>query len=290
MQIALNIAHAAAMITLVSLSFAIIYSTARFFHFAHAASIAAGAYGTLAVHQNANTPFWIAALCGVGCSVVVGCTVYFVIYRPLQRKGASPLILLLASLGSYLVVQNCVSLGFGDGVRVIRLGEVKEGVYLFGGRLTISQVCVIAASGLCLLAYSWFSRRTRLGCASRAVGCNRELAITLGLNETRVLVSVFAVGSAVAGLAGVLLAVDVGLYPTMGLNPLMIALVAVCIAGGRRPLWVVCAAIGLSLAQSLVMWTAGSSWRDAGVFAILLVFLLVASCRRKATAKGAAAS
>lgn len=101
------------------------------------------------------------------------------------------------------------------------------------------------------------------------------LAEVSGVSRDRVVLYSFGVGSALAGLAGTLVAMDVGMTPAMGLNALMMSVVATVVGGVRSVSGVTLGAVFLSLAQHLGAWKISSRWQDAIAFVILLAFLLV---------------
>jgi len=204
----------------------------------------------------------------------LGCLIDSFIYRPLRHKGSSPLVLLLASLGIYIVLQNVISMVFGDDAKTIRFGIVKEGINILGARITPVQITIIAVSLFLLLCCFFFLKYTKMGQAMRAVANNPELARISGIESDRVILSTFALGSALAGIAGILVALDVDMTPTMGMNALMMGVVAVIIGGVGSMPGIALGALLLGMAQHLGVWKISSQWQDAIAFVVLLMFLL----------------
>ena len=131
-QLFVNGLIAGTIYALVALGFGLIYATTRFFHFAHGAVYTAGAYlaysGWL---LGLNLPG--AVLLAVIDTPILGAVLEIGVYRPLRRKAASSLILLLASLGLFIVIQNLISLTFGDDTKTIRSGAVMVGLPIWRG-------------------------------------------------------------------------------------------------------------------------------------------------------------
>jgi branched-chain amino acid transport system permease protein len=196
------------------------------------------------------------------------------VYLPLRRKGASPLILLLASLGMYIVLQNVISMIFGDDTKSIRSGLIKEGLNVFGARITPIQVLIICVSVILVVSVALLMTKTKMGKATRAVANDIELASVSGIDGDRVILWTFAIASALAGIAGILVALDVDMTPSMGMNALLMGVVAVIIGGVGSILGVALAALFLGIAQHLGAWYISSQWQEAIAFAILLIFLL----------------
>ena len=108
----------------------------------------------------------------------------------------------------------------------------------------------------------------------RAVANDSELARVAGIESDKIILLTFALGSALAGIAGILVALDVDMTPTMGMNALMMGVVAVIIGGVGSIPGIALGALLLGMAQHLGVWFISSQWQDAIAFVILLLFLL----------------
>jgi len=218
---------------------------------------------------------WASFPLAVGMTAMLGVGLEVGIYRPLRRRGATGLVLLLASLGLYAVLQNLISLLFGDETKSLRTGEVAEGIALFGARITPIQLWTIFAF-IASFASVWaILKFTKFGKSLRAVASDPELALVHGVDSDCVVLGAFALGSGLAGLAAILVALDVDMTPTMGLNALMMGIVAMIVGGIGSVPGTMLGGLLLGLAQHLGVWKIGSEWQDAIAFAILLLFLLL---------------
>lgn len=260
---------------LLALSFALIYTPTRFFHFAHGVIYTAGAYFMLTFYVRAKLPFAVALLLAVLATSLLGMTMDLVIYRPLRRKYASGLVLLIASMGLYIALQNVISLVFGDETKTLRGGEVMVGYNILGARITPIQLCIVLASATITTLCWAVIRFTRWGRALRAVANDAELALAAGIDADRVILGAFALGSALAAVAAILVAFDVDMTPTMGMNALMMAVVAMIVGGVGSIHGAALGGVLLGLAQHLGVWKISSQWQDAIAFVILVAFLLV---------------
>ena len=182
-------------------------------------------------------------------------------------------MLLLASLGIFTVIQNIISLIFGDDTKTLRSGVIQEGINVFEARITPIQILIILVSLVLFIITALILTKTRMGKAVRAVANDPELAQIAGIDTDRVILYTFAIGSGLAAVAAILISFDIDMVPTMGFNALMMGVVAVIIGGmGSIP----GAALGgllLGLAQHLGVWQISSKWQDAIAFVILLFFL-----------------
>lgn len=273
-QITTNVAIAASLYLLVALSFVIIFKLTRFFHFAHGIVFTAGAYLTLISKNCLGVSPLFSFISGIAFCTILGCLMDLCIYRPLRKKGSSELILLLASLGIYVFLQNTISMIFGDETKSIRIGDVQVGINILGARITPIQIITICASIVLVIALSTFLKKSKIGNAMRAVANDSVLANVSGINSNRVILWAFAIGSALAGLAGLLVALDVDMTPTMGMSALMMGVVVVIIGGVNSIGGIALGALLLATAQHLGAWFIGSQWQDAIAFIILVLFLL----------------
>lgn len=274
-QLIANGIIAASVYILVGLAFLVSYSTTRFFDFAYGILFALAAYCTYFLVHFTGLPILISSLLATVTCIVVAIAVQILVYRPLKRKCASPLVLLLVSLGIYVLLQNCVSLAFGDDTKTIRPGSIDQGINLLGATLTRIQMDTIsiAAVASCLLAV--FLMWTRLGTSMRAVASDPELASVSGVSPNRVVLSATAISSALVGIAGILTALDVDMVPTMGLRALVMGIVAYVVGGVGSVAGVVLGGLLLGTSQHLGLWRIGSQWQDAIAFVILITFLLL---------------
>ena len=273
-QIIINIIIAFSIFNLAALSFSLIYQTTRFFHFAHAVVFTFGAYFTFLFSQLIGWSLVSAILTAIVAACLIGCMAEWFIYRPLRKRKSSSIVLLLASLGIYIVLQNLISLFFGDETKSIRTWEVREGIEIAGAYVTPVQIVIIATSIAIVILVSGYLMLAKTGKAMRAVASDSELSKLSGIKSDRIILISFAIGSALAGIAGILVALDVDMTPTMGMNMLLMGVVAMII-GGVGSIWgIVLGSLLLATAQNLAVWYISSQWMDATAFAILLLFLL----------------
>lgn len=274
MQLIINITMVFTEILLLCLSFSVIYSTSKILNFAHAIVFTSGAYFTFLFSQLFGFSLLTSIPLAILSACLLGCLMELIIYKPLRNKKSSSLILLLTSLGLYIVLQNIISMVFGDDTKSIRTWPVVEGLNVFGARITPVQIIIIVTSILLVLLIGLYLRHSKTGRAMRAVANDPELANISGINSNKVILTSFAIGSALAGITGILVSLDVDMTPTMGMNALMMGVVAM-IVGGVGSIWgIVLGSLLLALAQNLGVWYISSQWQDAIAFAILLIFLL----------------
>jgi branched-chain amino acid transport system permease protein len=275
MQFVINGIVAGAAYVLFGLSFWVIFRVCRFFHFAHGAVYAAAAYFGFLFSTHLGLPLPASIVAAVTASGLLGMAIDVAVYRPLRRRHASSVVLLLASLGTYIVLQNAISMGFGDATRSLRPRVAAHALDLLGAKITPIQVLLICVATAAVLGMSGLARRTALGRCLRAVANDSELARISGIRTQRVIMWTFALGSSLAGVASILVVLDVDMTPTMGIRALMMGVVVVVIGGVRNIVGVAFAGLLLGMAQHLGVWRIGSQWQDTMAFVILLAFLVL---------------
>jgi branched-chain amino acid transport system permease protein len=274
-QIVLNSLSAGSSYALIALGFGLIYSTARFFHFSHGAVYTVGAYSTYALTVLVGFPWWLGLLGGVVVASVMGGLIERTIYRPMRHKGATPLTLLLSSIGILVVLQNVIALVFGNETYMIGRRIVTQGILVFGGRLTTVQIANIAIS-LLLVTCAWvLLEATRIGSVLRAVAIDPELSRVYGIRTSHSVFLCFVAGSAIAGLAGVLEGYETGVTPLMGFRALLMGIVAAIVGGVGSVPGSLLGGLLIGLAQNISVVWLPSQWQDAIVYFILVAFLLM---------------
>lgn len=259
---------------LIALGFGLIYSTTRVFHFAHAAIYTAAAYLAYSGWLLGLRLYFAIPLAVILASMLGG-LLEIVVYRPLRKKEASPVILLLASLGLLIAIQNAISLLFGDDTKSIRGSAVAEGLAVFGARITPIQVGIISISVL-LLALCWaFTKYSSKGKAMSAVANDPELARIVGIESDQVILFTFVLGSALAAIASILISFDTDMTPTMGFDALLMGVVAAIVGGIGSIPGAFLGGLLVGMAQHLGVWKLPTQWQDAIVFGILIIFLLL---------------
>jgi branched-subunit amino acid ABC-type transport system permease component len=274
-QILANIASSAAHIWLVAAGFGLIYRTTRFFNFAHAAVYTCAAYAAYALTNTLRGHFFLGCLVGVAGAAVIGGLLEIGIFRPLRKRGARPISLLLASLGCLIVLQNVVSMMFGDDVKSTGSNGLSSVGLIFGGtHVTLIQFILIVSAPAFGLLLAMFLLRTQLGMILRASANDPVLAKCIGVNVNRAILASFLIGSTLAGTAGVLWAENTALSPAMGFNALLLGVVAALVGGLRSVIGSFAGAVLIGCVQQLAAWFIPGQWQNVIIFLVMILFLV----------------
>ena len=261
---------------IIALGYTMVYGIAKMLNFAHGDVIMIGAYISFCVTQYLNLPAWLSVLAAMFVCTLLGMTIERLAYKPL--RSAPSLAVLITAIGMSYFLQNLALLIWGSNPKsftsIISFGPLR----LFDGQLIISDVAIVTvlACILIMIGLTWFTGKTRMGKAMRAVSEDKGAAQLMGVNVNRTISVTFAIGSALAAIAGVLLcSAYPTLMPTTGSMPGIKAFTAAVFGG-------ICSIPGAMLGGILlgIIEIFGKSYistelGDAIVFAILIVILLV---------------
>ncbi len=273
MQLLTNIVLSTILYLFIAYSFSVIYQTLKFFHIVHAISLTLGAYLVYTLNIEAGLPLWMAVSISLMGVVVIMLLLNHFIYKPLQREKVESWKMLIVSLGIYVMAQNFISMSKGDSTLSFRTWEVKQGHEFLGAYITDVQILTIVLSSV-LLLFSWlFLEKTNIGKSIKAVSSNPDMSEILGISKTKAVMWSFGLGSGLAACAGILIAADTDMTPTMGFNWLLYAVVAMIIGGMGKMRYLLLGALLLASAQHLAAYYLDSKWMNATAFIILIAFL-----------------
>jgi branched-chain amino acid transport system permease protein len=273
-QLLINGIIAGSIYSLIALGFSIIYQTTRFFHFAHGAVYTFGAYFAYLFFTQLGLDRIVAFSLACVATMFVGVLCEAAIYRPMRKHKATDLTLLIASLGLYIVLQNVISMVWGDDTKTMRTGEVVEGHEFLGARITDIQIAIIIVSLLLIALFAQILLRTKFGKTLRALANDPELAQLSGVNSDRYILYAFAIGSFLAAVASIMISFDTDMTPTMGFNALVMGVIAVIVGGINSLPGAALGGLFIGLAQNLGVYWLPSKWQDTIAFVILILFLL----------------
>lgn len=273
-QLLVNGLIAGAIYALVAAGFSLIYSTCRFIHFAHGSAIAFAAYVLYFLFSMLGIDFWLSTALAILSAAIFGLLMNALVYRQLRKRKASSVILLIASFALLILVESLILLFFGADVKTIGFIKIEKGLEFFGAIITPLQIFIIVSSFV-LLALLWlFIKKTRLGKAMRAVADNREIAAITGISAEKIYNWSFIIGSAIAGIAGILVGLEQNLEPTMGTNLMIKGFTGAVIGGIGSVPGAILGSFLLGFAENIGIWFLPSGYKDAIAFVILFVFLL----------------
>ena len=232
-------------ISIGAIGLSLVYGIVRFANFAHGDLMSTGAYIALFMVAGAlawipDTTFgqlsfgWRMLIAFPVAMFVVACVAIAldrILYQKLRRKGSSPVIMAMSSLGAAFILRMLILIFWGADSLFYRPGILRPALQLpLGVKIRPDQILIlVTVSGLVVLLHL-FLQKTKLGKAMRATADNMELALVSGIDTERVIMMTWGIGGALAAAGGILYGIDVQLHPYMGWN-FLIPLFAATILG-----------------------------------------------------------
>jgi branched-chain amino acid transport system permease protein len=273
-QLFINGLIAGAIYALVSSGFSLIYSTCKFVHFAHGSVIAFGAYFLYFLFSLSGLNFWLSIILALVFATFLGWLMDFVVYKQFRKRKTSSAILLIASFALLILFESLILILFGADVKTIGFIKVAKGLEFLGAIITPLQIVIIVVSIVLFIFLFFFMKNTKIGKAMRAVSDNKDVAEIVGISSEKIYGWSFIIGSAIAGIAGMLVGLEQNLEPTMGTNLMIKGFTAAIIGGIGSVPGSILGSFLLGFAENFGIWFLPSGYKDAIAFIILFIFLL----------------
>lgn len=261
---------------MIALGYTMVYGIAKMLNFAHGDVIMMGAYVIFVAVSTLGMPPLVGVLIAVAACTLLGVLIERIAYRPL--RGASPLAVLITAIGVSYLLQNVALLLFGANTKAFTSVVGIPPLKLAGGQLVISgeTIVTIVSCVVVMIALMLFIKKSKAGQAMLAVSEDRAAATLMGINVNKTIALTFAIGSALAAIAGALLcSAYPSLTPYTGAMPGIKAFVAAVFGGIGSIPGAMIGGILLGVIENLSKAYISSQLSDAIVFSVLIVVLLV---------------
>jgi branched-chain amino acid transport system permease protein len=257
----------------VAISFSLVYATTKIFHVAHAGIYTLGGYLAWSL-VTLGMPLVIALALPIVACMALGALIQSQLYARLERRRATHLVVLIASLGVLAVIQNIVAAVYTPNILQFPLAWSGEVVPLGSVRLTYVQILTILVSLAAYAGTMWFAHYTILGKRIRAVASNPMLADITRLQPQTVYIYVIAIASALVCLPGILVPMDLGLQPYGGVTPLLTATIAMIAGGVGSITGAFVLSVAIAVLQNLSLLVMPGEWSIGVTFFIFVIFML----------------
>ena len=276
LQYLINGISIGAVYAIIALGYTMVYGIAKMLNFAHGDVIMIGAYISFCVTSYLGLPAWVSIIAAVVVCTVLGITIEGLAYKPL--RGTPSLAVLITAIGVSYFLQNAAQLIWSSSPKNFTSVVTMKPISLADGKIVITgevlltvAVCILVMVGLTL-----FTGKTRTGKAMRAVSEDRDAAQLMGINVNQTISTTFAIGSALAAIAGVLLCSTVPtLQPTTGSMPGIRAFTAAVFGGIGSIPGAMLGGILLGIIETFSKAYLSTQFSDAIVFSVLIIILLV---------------
>ncbi|HIX13034.1 MAG TPA: branched-chain amino acid ABC transporter permease [Candidatus Anaerofilum faecale] len=260
---------------IIALGYTMVYGIAKMLNFAHGDVIMVGGYMTFIFMNSLGMPAILAVLGAMVVCTVLGIVIERVAYKPLRE--ASSLAVLITAIGVSYLLQNLALIIWGSTPKSFPSVVSIDPIVLPGG-ITISgeTIVTVVVSALIMIGLTLFINKSKLGHAMQAVAEDKGAAQLMGINVNATISITFAIGSALAAVAGALLCSSYPLLqPTTGAMPGIRAFVAAVFGGIGSIPGAMLGGVLLGIIESLTKAYISTELSDAVVFAMLIVVLLV---------------
>ena len=220
----------ASVLAIASVGFTLQFGVTDVLNLAYGAIMIAGAYVAYVVNQ-AGLSVWIGLLAAVAVCSVGSVLLNSGVYTPFQRRGTSPITMVIVSLGMTLIIEFGVQ-ALAGGTSVSYAMSSGKTLQAGGLILTVVQIVVIALSVLVMAGVHGLLRYSKLGKAMRATAANKTLARNCGIRTARVITITWALTGALCGLAGVVFAIDAGSFDATSTDIFLVLILAAVFLGG----------------------------------------------------------
>ena len=261
---------------IIALGYTMVYGIAKMLNFAHGDIIMVGAYISFCVTSYLGLPAWVSVVAAVAVCTVLGIVIEGLAYKPL--RGTPSLAVLITAIGVSYFLQNAAQLIWSSSPKNFTSVVTMKPISLAGGKIVITGevLLTVAACILVMVGLTLFTSKTRTGKAMRAVSEDRDAAQLMGINVNQTISTTFAIGSALAAVAGVLLCSTVPtLQPTTGSMPGIRAFTAAVFGGIGSIPGAMLGGILLGIIETFSKAYLSTQFSDAIVFSVLIIILLV---------------
>lgn len=262
---------------IIALGYTMVYGIAKMLNFAHGDIIMVGAYVIFNCMSAFKLPAIVSVVISMAICTVLGVLIERVAYRPL-RNASSSLAVLITAIGVSYLLQNVALLIFKADTKSFSSVVSIQAIKLFDGQLTISGEAIVTVSVcvIVMIALTLFVNKTKAGQAMQAVSEDKGAAQLMGINVNGTIALTFAIGSALAAVAGALMcSAYPNLTPYTGTMPGIKAFVAAVFGGIGSIPGAMIGGLLIGVIEILGKAYISSQMADAIVFAVLVVVLLV---------------
>ena len=260
---------------LMAVGYALIYSLLNFTNFAHSITVTIGAFTTFFFLTYAMENLFLGIVAGIAVAAILAAFIEFIAYRPLLKRNARRVYLMIIGLGISVMGDNLIIIAFSGRFRIFPVNFPAESIQILGANIGVVDLLIFFVSMAALLIVEWIIKKTKLGLAIRSASYSLEATSLMGVDTFKLILSIFLIAGSLAGVAGTLLVAKYTTYPSLGTFYTNKAFICAVFGGlGSLPGAVVGALI-LGVSEAMISAYVSTTLRDLFAYFLLIVILLI---------------
>ncbi len=273
LQLIVNGIVLGSIIALAAIGLTMVYGVLNFANFSHADFMALGAYIAFVLNVALGLNIILSFFIAVAIAGALGVLLDFLVWKPMRRKNADLVSLVIISIGLSLIVRNAIIFIWGGSTRNFDL-PVRRGIEMLGVTITHNQLIGLGTAILFMVLVHFFLKNTKLGKAMRAISDDINLARMSGIDSDKVIMWMWFIGIGLAGVAGILYGLETTIRPNMGWFLILPMFAAVILGGIGNPYGAMVGGMIIGLSQELSMLILPSEYKMGVGLGIMILVLL----------------
>jgi len=274
LQLIVNGIVLGSIIALAAIGLTMVYGVLNFANFSHADFMALGAYIAFVLNVALGLNIILSFFIAIAIAGTLGVLLDFLIWKPMRRKNADLVSLVIVSIGLSLIVRNAIIFIWGGSTRNFDL-PVQRGIGMLGVTITHNQLTGLGTAILFMVLVHFFLKNTKLGKAMRAISDDINLARISGIDSDKVIMWMWFIGIGLACVAGILYGLETTIRPNMGWFLILPMFSAVILGGIGNPYGAMVGGMVIGLSQELSMLILPSEYKMGVSLGIMILVLLI---------------
>ncbi len=273
LQLIVNGIVLGSIIALAAIGLTMVYGVLNFANFSHADFMAFGAYIAFVLNVALGLNIILSFFIAIAITGALGVLLDFLVWKPMRRKNADLVSLVIVSIGLSLIVRNAIIFIWGGSTRNFDL-PVRRGIEMLGVTITHNQLIGLGTAILFMVLIHFFLKNTKLGKAMRAISDDINLARMSGIDSDKVIMWMWFIGIGLAAVAGILYGLETTIRPNMGWFLILPMFAAVILGGIGNPYGAMVGGMVIGLSQELSMLILPSEYKMGVSLGIMILVLL----------------
>ncbi len=273
LQLIINGIVLGSIIALAAIGLTMVYGVLNFANFSHADFMTFGAYIAFVLNVALGLNIILSFFIAIAIAGALGVLLDFLVWKPMRRKNADLVSLVIISIGLSIIVRNAIIFIWGGSTRNFDL-PVRRGIEMLGVTITHNQLIGLGTAILFMVLVHFFLKNTKLGKAMRAISDDINLARMSGIDSDKVIMWMWFIGIGLAGVAGILYGLETTIRPNMGWFLILPMFAAVILGGIGNPYGAMVGGMIIGLSQELSMLILPSEYKMGVGLGIMILVLL----------------